>query len=240
MAYSRTSRGSLQEVTRVRTDGSSTNSGGRRDDLEAMVAKGAKKSSAYEKYKQQLHSFFDGDTPLPENLKEMLSTRPGAEDHGLADEEGEAPKAKSAPKRAPKKAADAKEKGARSKGARSSQSDGTKRRRLVSGPGSDYQEHVDAMRRAQSPREVIAAIDALKGSKHPLPDDVELLSKALSHSDDAILEEALRGMIAAEIGPEAKSAGLLKTRLKNVALVTGSSEVRSLCSDVENALSGAA
>ncbi len=228
MAYSRASRGSLQEVTRVRMDGSSEKTNKRDDELEAMVAKRAKKSSAYEKYKQQLHSFFDGETALPENLRDILSTRPGAEEHGLVPAEPE--------KEAPKKKAPKKSKGARARGQKSDQADGTKRRRMVAGPGSDYKEKVEAIRKANSPREVSAAIDALKEGNHALPEDIDVLSKALGHSDDAILEEALNGLLAVEVGPETKGANLLKTRLKNVALVTGSSDVRALCDDVQSAL----
>lgn len=230
MAYSRASRGSLNEVTRVRMDGSSDKTNKRDDELEAMVAKRAKKSSAYEKYKQQLHSFFDGEAALPENLRDILSTRPGAEEHGLIPAE---PEKEEAPK---KKKASKKGKGARAKGQKSDQADGTKRRRMVAGPGSDYKEKVEAIRKANSPREVSAAIDALKEGAHALPEDIEVLSKALGHSDDAILEEALNGLLSAEVGPETKGANLLKTRLKNVALVTGSSDVRALCDDVQSAL----
>ena len=231
MAYSRASRGSLQEVTRVRTDGTSGVPSKHDDELEALVQKRAKKSSAYEKYKQQLHSFFDGETALPDHLRDILSTRPGAEEHGIAPAE-EVVVAEAAPKKK-------KSKGARAKGVRSDQADGTKRRRLVTGPGNDYKEKVDAIRKANSPREISAAIDALKEGSHPLPEDIEVLSKALGHSSDSVLEEALQGLLAAAVGPETKGATLLKTRLRNVALVTGSSDVRSLCDDVQTALSGA-
>ena len=83
MAFDRRREKSFGEPTRVRTDGTagSTKDG----DLPKKPA-----NTAYERYKQELHAFFNGEKPLPDHLKDMLATRPGAADHGLADEAAEA------------------------------------------------------------------------------------------------------------------------------------------------------
>ena len=92
---------------------------------------------------------------------------------------------------------------------------------------------IEAIRKATSPREVKASVDALLARGQPLPKDAEVLGKALSHADDAVLEQALSGL--KELIVEGSFKGnptLLKTRLKNVALLSSSSLVRELCADV--------
>jgi hypothetical protein len=99
----------------------------------------------------------------------------------------------------------------------------------VAGSTEDLQ-LADAIRRASSPREVQGAVDALLSRGYPLPMDAEVLGKALGHSDDAVLEKALAALIAlVGEGGFAGNATLLKTRVKNVALLSSSSSVRELC-----------
>ena len=86
MGFDRRREKSFGEPTRVRADGTSGSArevGG--DDVPKRPA-----NTAYERYKQELHAFFNGEKPLPEHLKDMLATRPGAAEHGLQDAEAEA------------------------------------------------------------------------------------------------------------------------------------------------------
>src|SRR5437773_240334 len=84
MAFDRRREKSFGEPTRVRADGTS---GSSKNDDEMPKPRPA--NTAYERYKQELHAFFNGGKPLPEHLKDMLATRPGAGEHGMAAAEGE-------------------------------------------------------------------------------------------------------------------------------------------------------
>jgi hypothetical protein len=178
-------------------------------------------ASSYERYKQELHAFFNGDKPLPDHLRDMLATRPGASAHGFEADESAAPvELKPSPKKASKKAKDA------------AVADDGSRRRVV-GVAVDDVVLIEAIRKATSPREIQSAVDALLARGLPLPKDAEILGKALSHADDAVLEQALSGL--KELIVEGSFRGnptLLKTRLKNAALLSSSAAVRDLCSDV--------
>ena len=223
MAYGRGNRGSLQEVKRVRMDG--TSSAGRtdlQDDLERLKKRREGNTfSAYDKYKSELHAFFDGDKPLPDHLRDLLATRPGAEDHGIELSE-----------EAQQEAAAKARKDAKKKSKRAGPSKTNRKRRIVAGAVSDYDERLADIRKATSPREVESAINAFRERGHTLPEDAEILSKALGHSDDAVLLDALRGLLALVDAGKEKSPKLLKTRLDNVALLTASAEVREMCGEV--------
>ena len=78
MGFDRRREKSFGEPTRVRSDGTTGTT--RDDELPKRPA-----NTAYERYKQELHAFFNGEKPLPEHLKDMLATRPGAAEHGSAD-----------------------------------------------------------------------------------------------------------------------------------------------------------
>lgn len=201
---------------RVRMDGT-------RVEADAAPPPGKPAASSYERYKQQLHAFFNGDKPLPDHLRDMLATRPGASDHGFeADEEAAAPVEVKAP---PKK-------GGKKTTTRDAVADDASRRRVVAVSADDLV-LIEAIRKATSPREVQASVDALLGRGLPLPKDAEILGKALSHADDAVLEQALAGLKELILDGSFKgNATLLKTRLKNVALLSSSSSVRELCADV--------
>lgn len=188
-------------------------------------------ASHYERYKQQLHGFFNGDKPLPDHLRDMLATRPGATAHGFDEAEVDAATAEvdaaTAAANPPKKAI---KKGARGTVTRAD--DEGARRRVVAASADDLV-LIEAIRKATSPREVQASVDALLARGFSLPKDAEVLGKALSHADDAVLEQALTGLkdLIAD-GAFKGNATLLKTRLKNVALLSSSSSVRELCADV--------
>jgi hypothetical protein len=210
MGFDRARTKSFGEPTRVRTDGTRAESS---DDAPKRP-----EPSSYEKYKQSLHAFFNGDKPLPDHLKDMLLTRPGAE--GVFGEEAEAASM------AEVEAQD------RAKGKKKPTPDDRKEdkkvRRVVPSNGADLFTLVEAIRKGNSPREVEAAVDALRAKGHPLPKDADILSKALGHSSEDVLQEALAGLIEIDVA-NIKSPQLLKTRTKNVALMASSSSLRELC-----------
>lgn len=206
--------------SRVRMDGTRVES----DQPPAPSGKPA--ASSYERYKQQLHSFFNGDKPLPDHLRDMLATRPGATSHGFDDAEVDAATAEAEAKAPAKKAV---KKGARS----TARADDEGARRRVVAASADDLLLIEGIRKATSPREVQASVDALLARGFPLPKDAEVLGKALSHADDSVLEQALTGLKELILeGGFKGNATLLKTRLKNVALLSSSSSVRELCADV--------
>ena len=207
MAFDRRQK-SFGEPTRVRTDGRSGGEQSGNDD----VPRPKPASTAYERYKQELQSFFNGSKPLPDHLKDLLATRPGAAEHGIAAEEAPAPVAEvhGAPK-AKKGAARVDD----------------KKRRVASGPTDEVAELVAQLAKAISPREVEQAVNALRAKGAPLPRDPDILSKALGHGDEEVIAEALRGLIEIDL-PRIKSPGLLKTRIKNVLLLASTADVREL------------
>jgi hypothetical protein len=197
------------------------------DRLKARVAK----VTAYEKYKAQLHEFFEGKRELPEQLKDMLSTRPGAEEHGFAPKEGEEDPG------AAEAAAEVKRRRSKKNGEVVDKAAPGTRRRVANGTDRKA-DLIAALRKSASPRESEAAIDAIKLEGMSLPLDLDLLSKALSHKDETVIAEALRGLSSLVSGPQTRGATLLKGRLQNVALVASSTEVRELCLALQSQLSG--
>lgn len=226
MAFIRHRVNSTLEPARVKTDGTKVKAD---DATEERLRARVRQSSAYEKYKASLHEFFDGNKPLPENLRALLATRPGAEEHlGVSEEEAAAAEAAPAPvKKKKKKGPAQKERG----------DDARRTRRLAPTGGDDYRGLVEGIRKATSPREVEGAIDALKSAGYALPpNDGELLSKALGHKDETIICEALRGLLDIAAAGGIKSPRLLKTRIENVALLASSSECRELCTELKGKL----
>lgn len=209
MAFDRRQK-SFGEPTRVRTDGRATSDGGNSDD----VPRAKPASSAYERYKQELQGFFNGKKPLPDHLKDLLATRPGAAEHGLAAEEAQA-----APTPPPANGAAKVKKAA----ARVDE----RKRRVAAGPTDEVADLVAQLSRAVSPRDVETVVNALRAKGVPLPREPEILSKALGHGNEEVIAEALRGLIEVDL-PRIKSPGLLKTRIKNVLLLATTGEVREL------------
>lgn len=208
MAFDRRQK-SFGEPTRVRMDGKSGGESSNNDELPRPKPA----NTAYERYKQELQSFFNGSKPLPDHLKDLLATRPGAAEHGLAAEEQAAPlpiegngaaKAKKAPVRVDEK-----------------------KRRVATGPTDEVAELVAQLAKATSPREVETAVNALRAKGAPLPRDPEILSKALGHGSEEVIAEALTGLLEIDL-PRIKSPALLKTRIKNVLLLASTSDVREL------------
>jgi hypothetical protein len=205
------------EPARVRMDGTTAS-----PDANKPGGRTGASNSSYERYKQQLHAFFNGDKPLPEHLKDMLSTRPGAGQHGFGDEvvdDG-----------APKPDLDTLE------AAPKPQKKEEPRRRVVAATAEDIV-LAEAIKKASSPKEAQIAVDALLARGFPLPKDADILGKALGHSDDGVLEKALAGLVALLDEGSFKGNGtLLKTRAKNVALLSSSSTVRGLCTELMSKL----
>jgi hypothetical protein len=207
MAFSRSDK-TFGEVKRVRSDGTVANG-------EPDPTKRPASNSPYERYKQELNSFFNGGKPLPTHLRDMLATRPGAADHGFEED-------------APVAAAEAKEP---KKGAKKADA-----RRVLNAPTDERAALEEALRRSGSPREVQSAIDALRSKGFALPRDAELLGKALGHPDDGVLEQALESLVELHREGSLKGNTLLRTRLKNVSLVTSSRSVSTLCDQLQTAL----
>lgn len=222
--YRNQSKNSL-EPARVRADGTR----GESNELEERIKARVAQNSAYEKYKASLHAYFNGDAPLPDNLREMLATRPGAEEV-LGESAQTVPEEPNANQ-------SRKAKASKGKRDRNTNGNGEKRtRRMVSSKGNDFASLVEAIRKSTSPREGELSVNALLAAGHALPTDAEILSKALGHSDEAVIEQALRGLL--NIPDEVKSPRLLRTRLDNVALLARTSEVRSLCEELKSRLAG--
>jgi hypothetical protein len=220
--YRNQSKNSL-EPARVRADGTR----GESNELEERIKARVAQNSAYEKYKASLHAYFNGDAPLPDNLREMLATRPGAEEV-LGESAQPAPEESGANQ-------SRKAKSGKGKRDRNANGNGEKRtRRMVSSKGNDFASLVEAIRKSTSLREGEQSVNALLAAGHALPTDAEILSKALGHSDEAVIEQALRGLL--NIPEEVKSPRLLRTRLDNVALLARTSEVRSLCEELKSRL----
>lgn len=217
MGFDRRSMGkSFGEPTRVRTDGRATS-----NSVQDELPRPRPANSSYERYKQELHAFFNGEKPLPGHLKDMLATRPGAAEHGLAEEvaeaEAEAEAEVAARTRAVKK-----------QSVKAQTKEDKKTRRVINGPSEDVLALVEQVRRANSPREVEQAVDALRAKGAPLPKgDAEVLSKALGHGNEDVLAEALRGLVEIDRA-QIKSPALLKTRVKNVLLLATTSDVKEL------------
>ena len=106
------------------------------------------------------------------------------------------------------------------------------RRRVVAATTDDIV-LADAIRKSTSPKEAQVAVDALLARGFPLPKDADVLGKALGHKDDGVLEQALTGLLdLINEGAFQGNPTLLKTRVKNVALLSSSSSVRERCADL--------
>ena len=221
MSFQRRSAPGTGDPVRVRTDGKSTADA---NPAEATLRARVSKNSAYDKYKASLNEFFDGSKPLPENLREMLKTRPGATDHMDGVDEEEAGSAE--PEQASAAAAPEKPRSRKGEG-------GTRTRRRVASGGDNLKSLLDGVRKANSPREVEAAVDTLFAAGHKLPEDAEILSKALGHKDESVIERALSGLLAIADNGSIKSPRLLQTRIENVALLAGSRDVTDLCDQLK-------
>lgn len=105
-------------------------------------------------------------------------------------------------------------------------------RRLSSNAPAGYDIFVEAIKRSSTPDEVNRTVEAFLESGFELPQDEEILSKALAYRDENVVKgilQKLGEMIAAH---PSKSPRLLKTRLENASLLTSSSEIKELCQSI--------
>lgn len=90
----------------------------------------------------------------------------------------------------------------------------------------------DAMRKAVGPMEVKKAVEAYLQFRPAIPDDLELLSKAITSPTEAHQAAALRGLDKRTDLATNASARLLKTRLDTVLLVAQEDETKALAKSV--------
>jgi hypothetical protein len=176
--------------------------------------------SAYQQYKETLNAMFDGEKPLPDKVQDLLATRPGQEDR-MAEIEAKMGLEPDKKKKKGKKAATP------ANGER-------KARRTVGNNRPPIKPLLDAIRGANTQSDITVAIEALFGAGHSLPaDDEDVLSKAIGHQNNDVVLQALDHLaLLIEEDESSKSRALLKSRLENAALMTGSNAIRSRCEEV--------
>ncbi len=101
-------------------------------------------------------------------------------------------------------------------------------RRLSGTPVFGYDIFMEAIKRSATPDEVTRTINALLDSGHQIPQDEEILSKALIHRDESMVVSMLHKLkeLLDKQGP--KSPRLLKTRLENLLLISPTPEIKKL------------
>lgn len=107
-------------------------------------------------------------------------------------------------------------------------------RRISSAPAKPYDIFIEAIKRSTTPDEITRTIDALAEAGHELPEDEDILSKALSHRNDDTVWQILSKLQGLLSSKPSKSPKLLKTRLENTALLTSSSQIRELCQSLRS------
>lgn len=165
MAFTRHRVHNTLDPARVKTDGTSSRD---QDPHEERLRARVTKNSAYDKYKASLHEFFDGGKPLPDNLRALLATRPGADTH-LGVTEEERAEAEAEAKAAAEPAPTTKTKKKKGPVQKDRGDEPRRTRHIAPAGGDDYKGLVESIRKASSPREVEGAIDALKAAGYVLP-----------------------------------------------------------------------
>lgn len=109
-------------------------------------------------------------------------------------------------------------------------------RRLSGTPVFGYDIFMEAIKRSATPDEVTRTINALLESGHQIPQDEEILSKALIHRDESMVVSMLHKLqeLLDKQGP--KSPRLLKTRLENLLLISPTPEIKILVRDLQTKL----
>lgn len=105
-------------------------------------------------------------------------------------------------------------------------------RRLSGTPTFGYDIFMEAIKRSATPDEVTRTINALLGAGHQIPQDEDILSKALIHRDDSMVLSVLQKLqeLLEKQGP--KSPRLLKTRLENLLLISPAPEVKAFANKI--------
>jgi hypothetical protein len=109
-------------------------------------------------------------------------------------------------------------------------------RRLSGTPTFGYDIFMEAIKRSATPDEVTRTINALLESGHQIPQDEEILSKALIHRDESMVVSMLQKLkeLLDKQGP--KSPRLLKTRLENLLLISPTPDIKVLVKDLQTKL----
>lgn len=106
-------------------------------------------------------------------------------------------------------------------------------RRLSGTPVFGYDIFMEAIKRSATPDEVTRTINALLESGHQIPQDEEILSKALIHRDESMVILMLKKLQELLHKQGSKSPRLLKTRLENLLLISPTPEIKSLVQDLQ-------
>jgi len=110
------------------------------------------------------------------------------------------------------------------------------RRRTAPSP---QQLWIDKIRNSSSSIEVKDAALAMKELGFPLPDDEEILAKVLGQDDEELLLEALEKIELLLATQPSRNPRILKTRLDQAALSSGSVKIRAKCQALRAKVSAA-
>lgn len=97
-----------------------------------------------------------------------------------------------------------------------------------------YDLSIEAIKRSSTPDEITRTIDGLIEAGFVLPEDEDILSKGLSHRDEAVVLQILLKLQILLTNNPAKSPRLLRSRIENAGLIVSSSEVQKLCQTLKN------
>lgn len=109
-------------------------------------------------------------------------------------------------------------------------------RRLSGTPVFGYDIFMEAIKRSATPDEVTRTINALLESGHQIPQDEEILSKALIHRDESMVISMLQRLQELLDKQPSKNPRLLKTRLENLLLISPTPELKTLVLSLQTRL----
>lgn len=168
-------------------------------------------SNKYERYKRSLHAIFDGKAPLPDHLR---IDQKDESDDGCLDNSNQ----------------DTRQMPSKNTNSR------LRSRRLQSAGMSLCQEHMSKIASAITPSEINLALDSFFSSGFELPKEEEVLSKALVHRDDSVVQKALISLTDILKKVPSKSPRLLKSRVQNASLMAHTKKTHALCLEALAAL----
>ena len=109
-------------------------------------------------------------------------------------------------------------------------------RRLSGTPTFGYDIFMEAIKRSATPDEVTRTINALLEAGHQIPQDEDILSKALIHRDESMVVSMLHKLQDLLEKQVSKSPRLLKTRLENLLLISPTPEIKKLVAELQTKL----
>lgn len=92
----------------------------------------------------------------------------------------------------------------------------------------------EGLKKAVTPMEVKAAVNAFLAVKTTLPEDLETLSKVLSSPTEDHQQRALKGLLERTDLNTTQGARLLKGRLQTILLTAGEEDTRALANEVKS------